>query len=189
MHEEMFTRRQNVLNDILNDSNYCIKMNKLSPRRYTVLVYKNILGVMVGEESSIIKSTDGLFNYLELKESINECLENAKKSTSNIEEIVKKANDIEIDGMKSEKFITVHNAQYRTLGGEYKNYYKVNLIVNVYSEYFNEWIRVYNSTYCASKENNAEITKEALETIKRKEEKDKHEKEVKEKYSSLKRVT
>ena len=185
--EEMFIRRQNTLNEILNDSNYCIKMNKLSPQRYTVLVYKNILGVMVGEESSVIKSVDGLFNYLELKESINECLENAKKSADNIEEIVKKANEIEIDGMKSEKFITVHNAQYLTFGGEYKNSYKVNLIVNVYSEYFNEWIRVYNSTYCASKENNAEIMKEALETIKRKEEKDKHDREVKEKYSSLKK--
>ena len=188
--EEMFIRRQNVLNDILNDSNYCIKMNKLSPQRYTILVYKNILGVMVGEESKIIKSMDGLFNYLELKELIEDCLEKAKENTSNIEEIVKKANDIEICGMESEKFITVHETNYsiRTWRGvENQKRYNVNLIVNVYSEYFSEWIRVYNSTYWASKANNDEIMKEALETIKRREEKDKHEKEVKEKYLSLKK--
>ena len=179
--EEMFIRRQNALNDILNDSNYCIKMNKLSPQRYTILVYKNILGVMVGEESSIIKSADGLFNYLELKESINECLENAKKSADNVEGIIKKANEIKIENMKFEKFITVHG-----VNNAKEKEYVVNLIINVYSDYFQQWIRVYNGKYLATKEDNSKIKREVKSKILKKEEEERNKTLISEKYEKIK---
>lgn len=184
---EMLDRRQKLLNDILNDENYCIRINKLSPQRYTVLVYKNILGTMVGEESSIIKSIDGLFNYLDLKESVDECLEMAKKSYESVEFIVKKANEVEFNEMKSEKIITVHKVNQNVRGMCYKNDYDVNLIINVYSDYFNEWIRVYNGAYIATKEDNAKIKRAVREKILEREKKEKERIAMDEKYKSIKR--
>lgn len=179
--EEMMDRRQNLLNDILNDSDYCIKLNKLSPQRYTVLIYKTILGTMVGEESKIIKSIDGLFSYIELKEAIDWCLKNAQKSVENVESIVKKANEIKIEDMEFEKFITVHGENNAK-----KKEYTVNLIINAYSDYFKQWFRVYNGSYYASKENNSKIKREVKSKILEKEKEEKIKVEINDRYNKLK---
>ena len=179
--EEMMDRRQNLLNDILNDSDYCIKLNKLSPQRYTVLIYKTILGTMVGEESKIIKSIDGLFSYIELKEAIDWCLKNAQKSVENVESIVKKANEIKIEDMEFEKFITVHGENNAK-----KKEYIVNLIINAYSDYFKQWFRVYNGNYYASKENNSKIKREVKSKILEKEKEEKIKVEINDRYNKLK---
>ena len=179
--EELFIKRQSVLNSILNNSDYSVRINKLSPQRYSISVYKYVLGTMVGEESSPIKSIDGLFVYSELKELIDECLESAKKSAENIESIVKKANEIKIDSMEFEKFITIHG-----VNNAKKKEYTVNLIINVYSDYFKQWIRVYNGRYEATKENNSKIKREVKSKILKKEEEEKTKIAISEKYENIK---
>ena len=180
--EELVAKRHTILTEILNDSNYSIRLNKLSPQRYTIFIYKIILGVMVGEESEIIKSTDGLFSYAELKELVESCLFNAKKSATNVEGIIKKSNEIKIEDMEFEKFITIH-----TKNNDDKKEYSINLIINVYSEYFKEWIRVYNGKYDATKEDNNKIKREIKSKILEREEKDKERIAIDEKYESIKR--
>ena len=180
--EELVAKRHTILTEILNDSNYSIRLNKLSPQRYTIFIYKIILGVMVGEESEIIKSTDGLFSYDELKELVEGCLYNAKKSATNVEGIIKKSNEIKIEDMEFEKFITIH-----IKNNDDKKEYSINLIINVYSEYFKEWIRVYNGKYDATKEDNNKIKREVKSKILEREEKDKERIAIDEKYESIKR--
>ena len=180
--EELVVKRHKILTEILNDSNYSIRLNKLSPQRYTIFVYKTILDVMVGEESEVIKSTDGLFSYAELKEFIECCLDKAKKSATNVDSIIKKSNEIKIEDMKFEKFITIH-----TKNNNDKKEYFINLIINVYSEYFKEWIRVYNGKYEATREDNSKIKREVKSKILEREKKEKERIAMDEKYKSIKR--